>query len=486
MTRGTLSSDAYGLMFNIDSSIDDRGLKLSSKGSIPDTWILLDSQSTIDVFSNRKLLRDIHAIDTTMHIKCNAGSKSTNLRGYLSGYGWVWFFPSGIANILSLSRVKEKYRVTFDSATDNCFHVHKENKVLRFKEAVRRLYYFDTAEKDEESTLLVNTMVADNESNFSAYDVTKAKLARTIQKRIGRPSTADFIRYVSNNLIPNCPVTAQDIRTAEVIYGPDLGSLKGKQVRRKSPVVRPQSYNIPLTIMQKYRDVTLSADIMKVCGIPFLNTISRHIKFGSAGRLDNIKNSTIVSHFKAVISVYRIRGFRVTIILADNQFESMRGDIANLGAIVNVVSRDEHVPEVERFNRTIKDRVQSQYTILPFDHLPQIMVVELVYSPVFWQNMFALKGGISATQSPAEIILNRRIDFNAHCRVEFGDYVQTHEEHDNSMASRTLGAIATRPTGNAHGGYYFISLDTGRRITRKDWTPMPMPDLVRDQVHRLA
>jgi hypothetical protein len=34
----------------------------------------------------------------------------------------------GIANILSLSRVKEKYRVTFDSALDNCFHVHKEGK----------------------------------------------------------------------------------------------------------------------------------------------------------------------------------------------------------------------------------------------------------------------------------------------------------------------------------------------------------------------
>lgn len=129
---GFLSSDDYGLMFihNSDDRMDQTAV--SNKGPIPSTWMLLDSQSTIDVFSNRDMLRDIHPTKTTMHIKCNAGSRSTNLRGYLSGYGWVWFFPNGIANILSLSRVKEKFRVTFDSASDNCFHVHKKDRVLKF------------------------------------------------------------------------------------------------------------------------------------------------------------------------------------------------------------------------------------------------------------------------------------------------------------------------------------------------------------------
>jgi hypothetical protein len=82
--------------------------------------------------------------------------------------------------------------------------------------------------------------------------------------------------------------------------------------------------------------------------------------------------------------------------------------------------------------------------------------------------MFALKGSISLIQSPSKIILNRKLDFNAHCTVEFGEYVQTHEEHDNSMATHTIGAIATHPTGKTQGGYYFIRLDTGRRINRRD------------------
>jgi hypothetical protein len=111
------------------------GPKLSSNGSIPATLILIDSQSTIDIFSNGDLLTQVRRINATMHIRCNAGFKSTNLRGHLSGYGWVWYFPHGIANILSLSRVKEKYSVTFNSASNNSFYVHKPMRTLKFWEA---------------------------------------------------------------------------------------------------------------------------------------------------------------------------------------------------------------------------------------------------------------------------------------------------------------------------------------------------------------
>jgi hypothetical protein len=222
---------------------------------------------------------------------------------------------------------------------------------------------------------------------------------------------------------------------------------------------------------------------MKVNRIPRLMTTSRHIKFGSAGKLDTLENKTIISHFKVVVNVYRSRGFRMTIILADNQFKSMRGDLADLGAIINVVSHDKHVPEVERYNRTIKEPIKLTYNMLPFTQVPPVFIVELVYTHLFWRNMFALRGGISRTQSSSELILNCKLDFNAHCKVEFGDYVQTHEEHDNSMATCTVSAIANQPTGSTQGGYYFICLDTGHRINRHDWTSLPMPTEVIDQVH---
>jgi hypothetical protein len=78
------------------------------------------------------------------------------------------------------------------------------------------------------------------------------------------------------------------------------------------------------------------------------------------------------------------------------------------------------------------------------------------------------------------------LDYNKHCRLEFGAYVQTHEEHDNSLQSRTTGAIALRPTGNRQGGYYFLSLTTGRKLTRNRWTALPMPQDVIDRVNTLG
>ena len=78
------------------------------------------------------------------------------------------------------------------------------------------------------------------------------------------------------------------------------------------------------------------------------------------------------------------------------------------------------------------------------------------------------------------------VDFNWHCKYEFGEYVQTHEQHDNSMSPRTIGALAMRPTGNAQGNYYFFSLSTGRIINRVHATKLPMPDDVIERVNTLA
>jgi hypothetical protein len=89
------------------------------------------------------------------------------------------------------------------------------------------------------------------------------------------------------------------------------------------------------------------------------------------------------------------------------------------------------------------------------------MIVEMVYASNFWLNSFPTTGGISTTLSPRAIIVGTNIDYNKHCKLEFGQYCQTHEEHDNSMAPRTVGAIACRPTGNAQGGYFFTVFQLG-------------------------
>ena len=56
----------------------------------------------------------------------------------------------------------------------------------------------------------------------------------------------------------------------------------------------------------------------------------------------------------------------------------------------------------------------------------------------------------------------------------------------NTLRARSLGAIALTPTGNVQGGYFFLSLATGNRISRHSWTELPLTDTAIARVEALA
>ena len=143
----------------------------------------------------------------------------------------VWLHPGGIANILSLVNMIAKYHVTYDSRTGdhpNTFCVHKDDGEKRlFKKSPRGLFYLDTADNTNH-VVLVST-VADNKSKYTDRDYSRAQLARKIQILIGRPELRDYLRYITNNAIPNCPIDRQDAINAADIFGRDIGSLPKRQ-----------------------------------------------------------------------------------------------------------------------------------------------------------------------------------------------------------------------------------------------------------------
>ena len=121
-------------------------------GRIPKRWVLLDSQSTADAYSNPDLLTNIHEVKGSLTIHTQAGTAVTKLRGTVPGYGEVWYCPEGIANILSLANVAKTRSVKFDSTNGNQFEVLKNDGSKRIlKRSQHGLYYHDMGMSDHKT-----------------------------------------------------------------------------------------------------------------------------------------------------------------------------------------------------------------------------------------------------------------------------------------------------------------------------------------------
>jgi hypothetical protein len=180
--------------------------------------------------------------------------------------------------------------------------------------------------------------------------------------------------------------------------------------------------------MSRYRNVTLAADSIYVNGIPMLVTISQNIRFIAVEALPNRNISTLVNGIKAVATVYKRASFCVMTTLMDGEFEPMRRNLADLGIALNEAARDEHVGDIEQFIQTVKERMRAIYNTLPFNNMPVRIIIEMAkHAMIYWLDAFPHPNGVSDTLSPRTIITGQTIDFNRHCKYEFGQYVQTHE-----------------------------------------------------------
>ena len=92
---------------------------------------------------------------------------------------------------------------------------------------------------------------------------------------------------------------------AEDIYGPSIPHLKVDTVRCRVQHVEPVKItNVPKTILDKYKEVTICCDLMHINGIGFLIIISRHIMFATESMIKNRKVEHIADGITQVHKLY--------------------------------------------------------------------------------------------------------------------------------------------------------------------------------------
>jgi hypothetical protein len=286
-----------------------------------------------------------------------------------------------------------------------------------------------------------------------------AEATRSLYASCKYPPLKDFKFIVQSSLIAASTVTVNDIENAQKIWGDNIAgaALKGKTIQSAPPPVVTDFVKVPKEILEVHKEVTLSADVFFVIKIPFLLTISKHLCYTAVSHLADQKIETIFKAFKQVFQIYSNQGFHVSLLLLDGEFASLQAYVHNVenGPRVNLTSANEHVPEAERQIQVVKARVRAtRHDLSIFTRMPQLLVIHMVFDCVQVMNYFPTKGGLSI--SPRLLMTGVGLNAKKHFRVRFGAYWQVHEQE--------------KPQ--------FLCRNSGRVITRYNWTEVPMPGSV--------
>ena len=127
--------------------------------------ILLDSHSTMDLFCNPELTSYIMPSVQSLTVRGNGGTLEVHHKETLTGYKTdVWYDRKAITNILSLTNMSKRYRVTYYSK-DKAFiiHCHKAklpNMVFRENKSGLHVYKPPTKRKGKglEQVVFINTV----------------------------------------------------------------------------------------------------------------------------------------------------------------------------------------------------------------------------------------------------------------------------------------------------------------------------------------
>jgi pyruvate formate-lyase activating enzyme-like uncharacterized protein len=147
----------------------------------------------------------------------------------------------------------------------------------------------------------------------------ESKTARQLYHALGSPSVHDFKAIIQANAIRNLQITLEDIETAEMVFGPDIGALKGKTVGTKPATVVSNYIEIPKEIIKNHQKVTLCIDTMNINGLTFLTTVSRRILYKTAEFIPDQTMQSYKNAFVAIFRIYNKSGFTISMIDCNNE-----------------------------------------------------------------------------------------------------------------------------------------------------------------------
>lgn len=448
---------------------------------VPASWILLDNESTVNIFRNRAFLTNIHTVTETLRVYGTGGFVDVHQKGTLPGFGLVWYSPTSIANILSFADVEDHCRIEYNQQRHQFAVTNSAGKTLLFnRKPPGRLYYLDASRFLAASRGLLLTNVDYSPPSIASHVPLQLSTEdRNIVDRVeptfralGCPNPQSMLYLVRHNKISNLPFKLHELeRYLVLLNGSHPDALAGHMTRKKPKKVVPWIDPVPKAVLQEFCDVILCGDLFFIPKLKFLITVADKLEFITGHNIPNKELDTIFPHLEAIIHLYRLRGYRVVWLLTDMEFAGLQERLLGLDVRLNITSANEHVGRVERCIRTIKEDVRTILASLPFNKYPLAITREAVLYAIYVQNLITRRHGPGGL-SPSFLVQGIRQTHGNSCELPYGTpcYIPTNETQYNRVdRPRGVVAISLRPLGNVQGGYTFLQLHNWQIVARYSW-----------------
>ena len=115
-----------------------------------------------------------------------------------------------------------------------------------------------------------------------------------------------------------------------------------------------------------YISIRLCIDIFFVNNFIFLDSILRKLKYITVIQIKGRKYKVVLSILLQIIILYKAREFNVDFVLTGGDFFPMNTKLTEKGILLNDVTINEYVPEIEKLIHIIKERERSKLSTLHF------------------------------------------------------------------------------------------------------------------------
>lgn len=440
------------------------------------TVVQVDSGAGITIFTSVDMMKGkaeeiIPVTDTFVKGISGPSLKATH-KGVCKAIGKFLIVPGLQDNLLSVPETTKQglFKVNFDG--DECVFTHKHLDTVPpiIVRRVANAYPMTMAQFDELLTVSYRAYCSKaedegtatpglNEMSFSKEQTERAKEVRSLHYALLHPSDNSLIVALKNGLMLGTRLTESDVKNAAKILGPCIHCMAGK-------ITRP-TYTTSMAEPAKSVGAIVHCDLY--C---FKEPIIGNSKFAlisldefsgylSYYPLENKSRRTIQDNgFFKLVGKYKSFKKEITKIETDAEvtLASCEPFLGSLGIQLKQVPPYQHAQRIERYVRTIKDRIRCVLDQLVYE-LPSFLIGELIQAVIYWLN--TIPNSLHPTMSPKVIMEGVKLDLNDTPTVPFGQVCMFHHAGrlmTNKREPRSELGIALGPselTYNAVRCYLF-------------------------------